>query len=217
MHAFTHLSLLLAGSAAGFTLVGCGMTDSRVGSLLGAVQGQACADEGAASEAMDGCNACTCVNGAWACSSNPCDEPCTPEVAELAPDGCNSCSCDEDGRWVCTRALCAACQSGTLRPVGDGCNICTCTDGAWACTADPCEACAAPRDPGNDTCASVETLAMDPATGSCCRYASVCRVPDAMQRLVDEATCFMRGGGMAGATGMGQGMMGSMGAGGAGM
>jgi hypothetical protein len=59
-------------------------------------------------------------------------------------------------------------------------------------------------------------MARDPATGACCGYASACQVPEGMQTLDDESTCFMRGEGMAGATGMSQGMTGSMGAGGAG-
>lgn len=68
-------------------------------------------EDGDTKPAPDGCNTCSCSDGAWVCT----------EIA------CGSGPTDPD-----------ACVDGDTEPAGDGCNTCTCADGLWACTEMAC-------------------------------------------------------------------------------
>lgn len=121
----------------------------------GAVPGGKCAIERESRPAADGCNTCSCTNGAWACTFAWCGSggarntggtgggglatggsgsSCTPGASRPASDGCNHCSCYE-GQWLCTLR---ACQCKTGETKSDGCNFCTCAGGLWACAASFC-------------------------------------------------------------------------------
>lgn len=68
----------------------------------------------------DGCNDCSCLNGAWACTAKGCPDPtggepepeCEPGQERPADDGCNTCVCTEDGFWACTEIGCGSDTGG---------------------------------------------------------------------------------------------------------
>ncbi|RJO68107.1 MAG: hypothetical protein C4523_07780 [Myxococcales bacterium] len=118
-------------------------------------------EEGDQRPADDGCNACTCENGQWACTLIGCEDPAA--CAADCPDGCPAPEyrfCGEDGELYCNECVMACygvaeaddpstcgseCEEGDQRPADDGCNTCDCINGEWACTAmacsDPIEEC----------------------------------------------------------------------------
>lgn len=91
----------------------------------------------------DGCNACSCSGGQWACTDRACPPPpvCKEGDSKAAGDGCDTCSCS-GGQWVCTRYPCVdsgplvQCQAGDTK--NDGCNTCSCAGGYWSCTLRYC-------------------------------------------------------------------------------
>jgi len=130
----------LSLSAAAILAASCGGTfDSGKGSG-GVVPGDPCTS-GETADAKDGCNSCTCSDGAWACTEMACDKDagtagCIPGDKRPAGDDCNTCSCSADGTWACTRLACGECANGDTK--SDGCNTCTCMNGAWGCTTRAC-------------------------------------------------------------------------------
>ena len=104
-------SLLSVAGATSLYLIGCGSTDSSVGSYQGAIQGHTCEVDGATSEAADGPESCTCMSGRWSCTATSptaatSDEPCAPGDTKPASDGCNTCHCDGEGNWSCSQQAC---------------------------------------------------------------------------------------------------------------
>jgi len=107
--------------------------------------------EGATKEADDGCNTCTCTEGAWACTKKLCQcevDDCGPKPGmpnKLCSDGVTmsgpgDCVLNEDGTCAWEIIECPAeCKAGETKEVD--CNTCTCADGAWACTEKVCPDC----------------------------------------------------------------------------
>lgn len=99
----------------------------------------------------DGCNTCSCEDGAIAstlmgCEAVTCGEG-AHEVGDTWECGCNTCTCDEDGSIISTDQECAECTDATGSYfVGDswtcpdGCNTCSCeADGSIVSTDMACE------------------------------------------------------------------------------
>lgn len=137
------------------------------------IPGGTCSEEGATADADDGCNTCTCSEGAWSCTEadcNPAPEACVEGESRPAGDDCNICTCI-NGSWGCTLIFCApVCQDGTVRAVGDGCNTCTCEEGDWACTEEACvePECPIPADFPEQTCEGSELYGRAEGTDGCC-------------------------------------------------
>ncbi|MEM9189363.1 MAG: hypothetical protein AAGF12_09315 [Myxococcota bacterium] len=137
--------------------------------------------------AGDGCNTCTCTDGAvGGCTEIACPPgggSCTVEGMVYADgrtgipsaDGCNTCSCDK-GSLICTERGCppagGAClvngvsypNGSTDVPAPDGCNTCSCEDGlVTGCTEIACP-------PGGPACSVFGVLYSDgwaPAPDGC--------------------------------------------------
>ena len=119
-------AILLVGlGTAGVGLVHCGETTSSVG----AMNGQACSPVGSMEKASDGCNACTCSQSGWACTTLACAAPdgggdstvgpggvsCVYNGVSYRPgdtfastDGCNGCTCAQSGQVACTLLACTS-------------------------------------------------------------------------------------------------------------
>lgn len=105
----------------------------------------------------DGCNECTCRDGALVCTDRACPQSCEVDGEEYA-DGdiieleCGQCACS-DGELSCTDGCSQGCAGDECEPsacdfdgqllehgqtVDDGCNECSCNDGVLVCTNRPC-------------------------------------------------------------------------------
>lgn len=84
----------------------------------------ACTD-GETRPADDGCNTCTCSDGAWACTEMACTSECTDGETRPADDGCNTCTCS-GGIWACTALGCVS----PLEVCLDACEDCEDPDDA---------------------------------------------------------------------------------------
>jgi hypothetical protein len=93
-------------------------------------------EDGETKPSEDGCNTCTCTDGAWLCTQSPCPEPAC-EPGDGSNDGCNTCTCTAEGIWACTDLICEPlCMDGNV--MTESCNTCTCVDGNWACDESAC-------------------------------------------------------------------------------
>jgi hypothetical protein len=96
-----------------------------------------CTTEGATTN--DGCNSCTCRNGAYVCTDVYCPQDggspsiqcTTPGATQPAADGCNTCTCSATHQLLCTDRACAVCKPGDTMP--SSCGNCVCSNGQWAC------------------------------------------------------------------------------------
>jgi hypothetical protein len=119
----------------------CWCEDGQIGgTLIGCAECQ----PGETRAADDGCNGCSCADGAWLCTEMDCSPgaSCVYEGVEYASGeswqcDCNSCSCT-DGQISSTDIACAECQPGETKVAEDGCNTCDCANGQWACTDMAC-------------------------------------------------------------------------------
>ncbi|MCK6509583.1 hypothetical protein L6R29_06415 [Myxococcota bacterium] len=128
--------------------------------------------QGSSFAASDGCNTCTCQQGAISCTEKAClPKTCayigkTYKEGESFPasDGCNSCMCS-NGVPMCTLMVCAkdclfqgkTYKEGSTFPAADGCNTCVCSGGGVSCTKKNCteKSCGGHVAPGVDnTCPS---------------------------------------------------------------
>lgn len=104
-----HGAYLVAGALVGVALTAC-PGPKQIGEESDTNINEMCMD-GDMKPADDGCNTCTCLDGAWACTEKGCnnDAPPQPECEDgdemPAPDGCNTCTCYE-GMWACTQLGC---------------------------------------------------------------------------------------------------------------
>jgi hypothetical protein len=116
-------------------LLACGSTDSTVGTA-GPMTGRTCNTVGEKAKAVDGCNDCTCLQGAWACTQRVCGE-CLAGDARAVGDACNTCTCSAQATWACTQTPCAVCPAPW--PATDGGGACA-TGAVWA------------KDPSSGSC-----------------------------------------------------------------
>ncbi len=80
----------------------------------------------------------------------------------------------------CAPVLCEMyCEFGWAKDA-DGCDTC-------ACAAPP--VCYSVQPPPNVRCAQVITWGKDPATGTCCQYASPCNVPGEYDQFASQTEC----------------------------
>lgn len=155
-------------SIGAFLLIACGSSTSPTSTTQHVVPGGSCAVAGARVHAADGCNTCTCTDGAWACTEMACVDgavasggsvgaggalsaggamaaggaigggPATCTAGTTSYDGCNTCTC-VNGGWACTDRACPPpAQCANGATMYDGCNTCTCMNGQWGCTTRAC-------------------------------------------------------------------------------
>lgn len=208
MTRMTWLTLLSATTVATL-LAACGETTSPVGSAGRAETGDPCAEDGATARSVDGCNSCTCTDGAWACTEMACGE-CVDGETQPAGDGCNTCSC-LDGTWACTLMACSMCPDPGVEDPGTACtdNIVfakdpdtgTCCEYSTPCVApdgweqfgslETCQGggtCPAPVT-SSDMCLTVLVYAKDPTSGLCCQYGSPCNAPADWEQFYTQEAC----------------------------
>lgn len=110
MNAKNHGALLLVGLVAGVTLAGC-LGPKQIGeeSDTNINEPEPMCMDGATKPDEDGCNTCTCLDGAWACTEKACaDEDAPPAECEEGEEmmiECNACTCYQ-GMWACTQIGC---------------------------------------------------------------------------------------------------------------
>lgn len=151
-------SLVAAAGCSGSTIT-IGADDGGSGKASCTVGGTTYA-HGQSFPSADGCNTCSCDNGAALCTERACASDggagsCTYGGKTYADgatfpstDGCNSCGCSA-GQVACTARACADAGGGcdyhgatysigeTFKSI-DGCNDCTCTAQGVACTKRAC-------------------------------------------------------------------------------
>jgi hypothetical protein len=98
--------------------------------------------------AADGCNTCTCSNGAWACTQLGCAAPSCPD---FGPTGGTACTVE--GQMCNAPGRCGA--------------HCTCQHQAWSCIEQPCDPAPVcpPSPPPNGSACDVELDACDYVSG----------------------------------------------------
>jgi hypothetical protein len=132
----------LASVLAAVFAVACGSSTSPTNTTLRVTPGGQCSVAGAQVE--NGCNTCTCTDGAWACTEMACVDGGEPGGG--GPGGSVGAGgkgaggatgvAGSAGGGIAIGGGPATCVSGTTS--SDGCNSCTCVNGSWACTDRAC-------------------------------------------------------------------------------
>jgi len=184
---------LIACVLTGLALLACGGKTGEGPSTQAPSSG---CDEGTVKSAGDGCNTCSCEDGEWLCTDEPCPEPaCVPESpgwddrcegigiharAEGTDACCELCSLPAGYTYYESREACEAskvCSAGESKYADDQCNTCTCTpSGEWACTTSDCYAVLCGGIRGGD-CSDDEYCDTEPERRSCAdgEWSGYCR------------------------------------------